>query len=130
MQTLRQLAVGSPSWHCVVVVLLALARISVTLTVPSDPEPTRIFDAVILGATPGGIAAAVSAARLHSARVALIAREAHVGGMEAGGLGFSDVLDVAHFGARGFFRGDYAAGIVAYYTTAYGADSEQVSEQR
>ncbi|MFI4876220.1 MAG: FAD-dependent oxidoreductase [Blastopirellula sp. JB062] len=48
------------------------------------------FDVVIVGGTPGGIAAAIGAAR-HGRTVALIERHNHLGGMSTSGLGKSDV---------------------------------------
>ena len=48
------------------------------------------FDVVVLGATPGGIAAALAAGRL-GRRVLLVEYHRHVGGMSASGLGKSDV---------------------------------------
>src|SRR3954462_4716713 len=48
------------------------------------------FDVVVCGGTPGGIAAAVTAARL-GRTVALVEYQAHLGGMSASGLGKSDI---------------------------------------
>ena len=48
------------------------------------------FDVLVYGSTPGGILAAVAAAR-HGARTALLGQRAHLGGVCAGGLGQSDV---------------------------------------
>ena len=47
-------------------------------------------DVLVLGATPAGIAAAISAARAGQ-RVTLLETHNHVGGMMSGGLGWDDV---------------------------------------
>ena len=69
--------------HVVGALLLAL------LATAAQPEPAS-FDVLVYGSTPGGIMAAVAAAR-HGARTALLSQRAHVGGVCAGGLGQSDV---------------------------------------
>ena len=48
----------------------------------------RQFDVVVYEATPGGIAAAISAARLGHT-VALVESQSHIGGMSTSGLGKS-----------------------------------------
>lgn len=62
-------------------------------SVPStrySPALSGSWEVVVYGATPGGIAAAITAAREH-ARVALLEPSSHIGGMMASGLGFSDI---------------------------------------
>jgi flavin-dependent dehydrogenase len=84
------------------------------------------FDIVVIGATPGGIGAAVSAARLgHS--VALIEYRGHVGGMSASGLGKSDITKA---GAIGGLWDEFVGRVRAYYEATYGPDSEQVQRCR
>jgi hypothetical protein len=71
----------------------------------SAPTETRRFDVVVHGATAGGVAAAVAAAR-HGATAALIDPVEHVGGMVSGGLTRSDVERQEQLIgglARGFF---------------------------
>jgi hypothetical protein len=51
--------------------------------------PDAEYDVVVYGATPGGICAAVAAAR-QGAEVALVEPTGHVGGLMSGGLSFSD----------------------------------------
>ena len=46
-------------------------------------------DVIVFGATPGGFCAAIAAAR-EGAKVVLIEPTAHVGGVNTGGLSFSD----------------------------------------
>lgn len=55
------------------------------------------YDIIIYAATPGGIAAAVSAARSSSLSIAIVEPTAYIGGMAtAGGIGLSDcqLIDV------------------------------------
>jgi hypothetical protein len=57
----------------------------------------RVFDVVVYGATPGGIAAAVAAAR-QRASVVLIEPARHIGGMVSGGLSATDYGNPAYIG--------------------------------
>lgn len=81
-------------------------------------------DVVILGATPGGIAAAVSAAE-RGRSVLLLERSAHIGGLPANGLG---ATDVATRGATGGFFTLFTTSIKAHYAKHYGPDSQQVRD--
>ena len=83
----------------------------------SDP-----FDCVVVGGTPGGIAAAVTAARMGRS-VALVEENAHLGGMSASGLGKSDIENRA--AVRGFFA-EFAARVQRHYLEQYGPDSDNV----
>ena len=56
---------------------------------PRTTSAQRKFDVVVLGATPGGCAAAMAAARA-GRMVALIEPSSHVGGMMTGGLSRTD----------------------------------------
>jgi FAD dependent oxidoreductase len=79
-------------------------------------------DLVVCGGTPGGIAAAVTAARLgHS--VVLVEYHRHIGGMSASGLGASDIEHRALI--HGLFR-EFVERIRSHYVDTYGEDSEQV----
>lgn len=80
------------------------------------------FDVVVYEATPGGIAAAISAARLGNS-VALVASQNHIGGMTASGLGKSDIETRGAVG--GLFR-EFVDRVYRYYVAKYGADSENV----
>ncbi len=78
-------------------------------------------DVVVLGGTPGGIAAALAAAR-QGCTVTLVEYHDHVGGMMTSGLGKSDVENRAMIG--GIFK-EYVDRIHTYYVKKYGKDSEQ-----
>ncbi|MGA0132995.1 MAG: FAD-dependent oxidoreductase [Opitutales bacterium] len=79
-------------------------------------------DLVVVGATPSGVAAAVSAAR-SGASVILLEEKSHVGGIVAGGL---TNTDIRKHGAVGGLYNEFKRRIVEHYTTTYGADSKQV----
>ena len=81
------------------------------------------FDVVVVGATPGGIAATVAAARL-GRRVALVEYHRHIGGMAASGLGKSDIENRA--AVAGLFR-EFTHRILTHYTERYGPDSENAA---
>lgn len=83
---------------------------------------TAAQDIVIYGATPGGIATAVTAARLGRS-VTLVEYHRHIGGMSASGLGASDIENEAVI--QGFFR-EFVDRVKAHYVKAYGAGSEPV----
>lgn len=80
------------------------------------------FDVVVYGGTPGGIASAISAARL-GRRVALVEYHDHLGGMAASGLGKCDIENRALIG--GLFK-DFVARVLDYYLKKYGAESDNV----
>ena len=71
---------------------------------PAPPAP-REYDIVIYGATPGGIGAAVQAARMGKT-VVLIEPSKHLGGMTSGGLGATDIGNKRAIGgiAREFYQ--------------------------
>jgi hypothetical protein len=80
-------------------------------------RPVRAVDAdvIVYGATPGGFCAAIAAAR-EGAKVVLIEPTAHVGGVNTGGLSFSDSNQTVRSTLRGLFEewhqrvaADYAA---------------------
>lgn len=73
----------------------------------------------IVGATPGGIAAALAAAR-QGRRVILLERHAHVGGMSASGLGKSDIERRDLIG--GIFA-EFIERVRQHYAETYGTDS-------
>ncbi|MBN8525895.1 MAG: FAD-dependent oxidoreductase [Planctomycetes bacterium] len=85
------------------------------------PAPSS-HDLVIVGGTPGGICAAIAAAR-QGLSVLLLERTTHVGGLPANGLGATDIATRALSG--GLFR-TFVERVKAHYVATYGADSEQV----
>lgn len=89
---------------------------------PGGAPPLNPFDCVVVGGTPGGIAAAVTAARMGRS-VALVEENAHLGGMSASGLGKSDIENRAAI--RGFFA-EFVERVHRHYLEKYGPDSENV----
>jgi len=85
----------------------------------SEISDSKIFDVIVLGATPGGIAAAVSAARLGRS-VLLVEYHSHLGGMSTSGLGKSDVEKRHLIG--GIFS-EFTGKIEKYYRGTYGEGS-------
>jgi len=79
-------------------------------------------DVVVIGATPGGIATAVTAARLGH-NVVLTEYHRHIGGMSASGLGASDIENRRMI--QGFFR-EFVDRVKANYVKKYGAASMAV----
>lgn len=81
-------------------------------------------DVVVVGATPAGIAAAVSAARMGQ-RVVLVEETARIGGLLTGGLSYTDFRSLES--VQGFFR-EYMREVQSHYAGRYGADSPQVRD--
>ena len=80
------------------------------------------YDLVIVGGNPGGIMAAISAARLGKKSV-ILERTAYVGGLPANGLGATDIATRA--ATTGLFR-EFVDRVKKHYVDTYGAGSEQV----
>lgn len=81
-------------------------------------------DVLVYGGTPGGIAAAISAAR-DGAKVVLIEPTRHVGGLVSSGLTHTDYRTFE--GLTGAFL-DFSHEVEAYYRNKYGVDSAQVKD--
>lgn len=82
------------------------------------------YDLVIVGGTPGGIMAAIAAAR-EGNDCLILERTEHTGGLPANGLGATDI------GTRGATTGLFERFVnlnKAYYTEKYGAESQQVKD--
>ena len=82
------------------------------------------YDLVIVGGTPGGIMAAIAAAREGKSSV-ILERSSHIGGLPANGLGATDINTRA--ATTGLFR-EFVEGVRQYYIETYGADSRQVKD--
>lgn len=104
--------------RCALLVLVALLVSGANRSLAAEQR----FDVVVYGGTPGGIASAVSAARL-GRNVALVEYHDHIGGMATSGLGKCDIENRAMIG--GLFK-EFVARVLAYYVKAYGAESENV----
>lgn len=91
---------------------------------PARAESQIETDVCVLAATPGGIAAAIAAARLGQ-HVVLIERTAHIGGLPANGLGITDIVTRATIG--GIFK-EFVNAVKQEYIARYGADSPQVKD--
>ncbi|MBZ0258143.1 FAD-dependent oxidoreductase, partial [bacterium] len=90
----------------------------------AKPKSTVIHDyqIAVVGGTPGGIMAALTAAR-GGCKVVLLERTEHIGGLPANGLG---ATDIATRGATGGIFIEFVNRIKQYYIDEYGADSKQV----
>ena len=80
------------------------------------------YDVVIVGGTPAGITAAISAAR-EGCNCVILERDAHIGGLPANGLGATDIA------TRGATTGLFAEFVRLnreHYANTYGEDSPQV----
>jgi len=85
---------------------------------------TESSDAVVVGATPGGITAALAAAD-RGLDVALLERTAHVGGLPANGLGATDIE--TRGATAGLFQ-TFVDRIRDHYVEEYGPDSSQATD--
>ncbi|QDU80696.1 FAD dependent oxidoreductase [Polystyrenella longa] len=85
----------------------------------ADTEQARYqSEVVVYGATPGGVSAAISAARMGN-EVVLIAYQQHVGGMTASGLGKSDIEKREMI--QGLFT-EFVGNVRNHYVGFYGKD--------
>jgi hypothetical protein len=101
-----------------------VAYLFLFLSVISFGQVPKEFDVVVYGATPAGIAASLNAAQL-GAKVALIEESNHIGGLTSGGLSFTDFRTFE--AVQGTFR-EFMNRVVAYYTSIYGPESQQVKD--
>jgi PKD repeat protein len=99
-----------------------LGLLGVPLSAGAQQAEARSYDVVVVGATPGGIAAAVAAARAGSS-VGLFEPSAHIGGVIVGGLTASDYGDRRTIGgiSREFFQR-----VLEHYRGKYGSGSPEV----
>lgn len=94
------------------------------LFVPSAVFAATSVDVVIVGGTPGGIMAAISAAKEGKTSV-LVERTSYVGGLPANGLGATDIHTR---GATWGLFGEFVNRIHQSYVDEYGEDSQQVRD--
>jgi len=108
-------------YSCLLLKCLSLAVFTVN---SFAAEESAEFDVVVVGSTPAGVAAAVSAAEAgHS--TALFSEKQHIGGVPAGGLTNTDFESFQGLG--GSWR-DFMDRVLAYYTETYGPASQQVAD--
>lgn len=81
----------------------------------------KVYNIVIYGATPGGIACAVRSAR-EGLQVMIVNYNQHLGGQFVNGIGTMDTL---YNGARAPIYDELRYSIYDYYRSAYGYDSPQ-----
>ncbi len=105
-----------------IVLALALAALALAFAGCAPAPEVESFDVVVYGATPGGVAAALNAAR-EGVRVGLYEPDGHVGGLTSGGLSNTDFKSFESVG--GTFR-EFMQRVVAYYAELHGAESPQV----
>jgi FAD dependent oxidoreductase len=84
----------------------------------------RTADVVVVGGTPGGIMAAIAAARAGRS-VVILERTRHIGGLPANGLGATDIYTR---GATGGLFLEFIARIRDHYIRTYGANSQQAKD--
>lgn len=82
------------------------------------------YDIVILGGTPGGIMAAIEAARMGKS-VVILERYDRIGGLPANGLG---ATDIATRGATTGLFSEFTNAVKQYYIDTYGENSQQVKD--
>lgn len=82
-------------------------------------NPHHSFDFIVVGATPGGIACAIRAAR-EGLKVLLTNHYGHVGGMLSNGLG---CLDTQYSGNRAPIHAEFCDRLLNHYQRTYGHDS-------
>jgi len=105
---------------CLVAASFPAASSAIGAAVPA--EKPSAADVVIVGATPGGIMAAIAAGRL-GCSVILLERSEHIGGLPANGLG---ATDIGTRGATGGLFLEFVERIRKHYEDTYGSGSPQL----
>lgn len=86
-------------------------------------EPGKSYDVLVYGGTPGGICAALAAAR-EGLQTVLVEPGGHLGGMISGGL---NATDFKKTGAIGGIEKEYYQRVAGYYSDKYGPQSSQLA---
>lgn len=102
--------------------LISGTGIGACVSTESSSSNTASTEVAVVGGTPGGIMAAISAAR-SGARVILVEYHGHVGGMSTSGLGKSDIENKDAI--AGLFK-EFVQNVRKYYVDKYGEGSENV----
>lgn len=100
-------------------IITMLAAISLGTSIKAE-----IFDLVVVGGNPGGIMAAIEAARAGK-RSVILERTAHIGGLPANGLG---ATDIATRGATTGLFSEFTEAVRRHYADTYGEHSQQVKD--
>lgn len=82
------------------------------------------FDVVVVGGNPGGIMAAIAAARQGKTSV-ILERTRHIGGLPVNGLGATDIA--TREATTGLFM-EFTTRIKQYYADRYGEHSQQLKD--
>ena len=90
----------------------------------ADSGAIKQTDVAVIGGTPGGVAAAIAAARA-GLDVVLVEPSRHLGGLMTSGLGATDIRPNESVG--GIFR-RFVGMVREHYASTYGEDSEQVRD--
>jgi flavin-dependent dehydrogenase len=106
--------------------LLAMALLYAACFGFARAEVPTEADVVVVGGTPGGLMAAIAAAREGSS-VLVLERSGHIGGLPANGLGATDITTR---GATGGLFLEFVRRNAKHYREAYGADAPTTSDQR
>src|SRR5690606_24231718 len=99
--------------------LLSIAELTACST---NKHPMLDTEVLVAGGTPGGIMAAIAAARA-GVKVTLVEYHNHIGGMSTSGLGKSDIENKDAI--AGLFK-EFTKNIHEYYKEKYGEQSDNV----
>ena len=98
------------------VTLAALLGLMLPNGIAKAAEPAKVYDLVVYGGTPGGVTAALAAAR-EGASVLLVEQKRHVGGLTTSGLNNSEIVHMHEWTFSGISREFYERVAQAYGKT-------------
>lgn len=101
-----------------------LYTLSILLLLSWGISAQNSYDLVIVGGNPGGIMAAIAAAREGKTSV-ILERTSHVGGLPVNGLGATDIA--TRQATTGLFS-EFTSRVKQYYIDRYGDKSQQVKD--